>query len=132
MKSTIRKIQTDQAPMPAGHYSQAVVHGGLVFVSGQLPIVPETGEKLTGPIEEQTLQVLKNVSAILDASGSSLDQVLKVTVYISDIELWGKMNEVYSEFFGDLTPARAAVPTRDLNFGFQIEIEAIAAVSDQD
>ncbi|MFC2116069.1 RidA family protein, partial [Bacteroidota bacterium] len=98
--------------------------------SGQLPIDPLTGEKNAGPIEEQTMQVLKNISAVLDASGSSLDQVLKVTIFISDISLWGKVNEVYAEVFGDHRPARAVVPCRDLHFGFNLEVEAIAAVKD--
>ena len=132
MQPTISKIQTEHAPVPAGHYSQAVVYGGLVFVAGQLPIVPETGEKLTGPIEEQTRQALKNVSAILKASGSSLDRVLKVTVYIPDMALWGSVNKVYAEVLGDHKPARAVVPTRELSGGFQIEVEAIAAAGDQD
>ncbi|MCK5465623.1 MAG: RidA family protein, partial [Bacteroidales bacterium] len=79
-------------------------------------------------IEEQTRMVLQNLSAILDASGSSLKEVLKVTVYISDISLWGKVNEVYAEVFGDHRPARAIVPTRDLHFGFKIEVDAVAAI----
>ena len=124
----MKKIQTEKAPLPGGHYSQAVVHNGLVYISGQLPVDPLTGEKITGSIEDQTDQVLKNLSAILDASGSSLDRVLKVTVYISDISLWGKVNEIYSRAFGDHRPARAIVPTRELHFGFQIEMEAIAVV----
>lgn len=124
----MKKIQTDKAPNPAGHYSQAVVHNGMVFVSGQIPIDPLTGEKITGSIEDQTSQVLKNLTAILEASGSSLAQVLKVTVYITDISLWGKVNEVYSQVFGEHKPARAIVPTRDLHYGFKIEVEAIAAV----
>ena len=128
MTAGIRKIQTENAPVPAGHYSQAVVHGGLVYVAGQLPIVPGTGEKLTGPIEEQTEQVLMNVAATLEASGSSMDKVLKVTIYIPDMELWGRLNEVYSRFFGDHKPARAVVPTRELHGGFKIEIEAVAAL----
>lgn len=124
MKST----QTDKAPLPGGHYSQAIVHNGLVYVSGQLPIDPQTGEKQTGSVEEQTRLVLQNLSAILEASGSSLSQVLKVTVYISDISLWGQVNEVYADVFGDHRPARAIVPTRDLHFGFKIEVDAVAAV----
>ena len=124
----MKPIQTDKAPLPAGHYSQAIKHNGLVYVSGQLPIYPDTGERQTGPIEKQTRLVLQNVAAILDASGSSLDKVLQVTVYISDISLWGKVNEVYAEFFGDHKPARAIVPTRDLHFGFKIEVAALAAI----
>ncbi len=124
----MKSVQTEKAPLPGGHYSQAIVHNGLVYVSGQLPVDPETGEKQTGSIEEQTRLVLQNLSAILEASGSSLDQVLKVTVYISDISLWGKVNEVYAEIFGEHRPARAIVPTRDLHFGFKIEVDAVAAV----
>jgi 2-iminobutanoate/2-iminopropanoate deaminase len=124
----MKLIETDGAPLPAGHYSQAIVHRGLVYVSGQLPIDPKTGERRTGSIEKQTRLVLQNLSAILEASNSGLKQVLKVTVYISDISLWGKVNEVYAEIFGDHRPARSIVPTRDLHVGFQIELEAIAAV----
>ncbi len=125
----MKSIKTDKAPLPGGHYSQSIVHNGLVYVSGQLPVDPKTGEKQTGSIEEQTRLVLKNLSAILDASGSSLNHVLKVTVYISDISLWGKVNEVYAEIFGDHRPARAMVPTRDLHFGFKIEVDAVAALN---
>ena len=121
-------IVTDEAPEPAGHYSQGVVHGDLVFVSGQLPIVPGSDAKLVGSIEEQTEQVLRNVSAILEAAGSDLSKVLKVTVYISDISLWSRVNAVYAKFFGEHRPARAVVPTRDLHFGYQIEIDAVAYV----
>ena len=121
-------ILTPNAPKPAGHYSQAIVHSNLVYVSGQLPIDPESGEKRIGSIEEQTEQALKNLSEILKATCSSLNQVIKTTVYISDIELWNQVNTVYARFFGEHRPARAVVPTRNLHFGFQIEIEAIAAL----
>ena len=123
----MKLIQTDRAPAPAGHYSQAVVHNDTVYIAGQLPIDPETGEKCLGSIEEQTEQVLKNVAAILDAAGSGLDRVLKVTIYVSDISLWGGVNAVYAKFFGDHRPARVVVPTRELHHGFLIEVEAIAA-----
>jgi 2-iminobutanoate/2-iminopropanoate deaminase len=125
---TIKKILTKDAPVPAGHYSQAVIYNDLVFISGQIPIVPSTGEKLTGPIEEQTLQVLKNIKAIAEASGSSISKILKVTVYISDIEIWGDVNKVYAAFFGDHKPARAIVPVKDLHYGCKIEMEAIAVL----
>ena len=121
-------ISTPNAPKPAGHYSQAIVHNNLVYVSGQLPLDPKTGEKRIGSIEEQTEQALKNLSEILKAAGSNLNRVMKTTVYISDIELWDRVNAVYSRFFGEHRPARAVVPTRNLHFGFQIEIEAIAAL----
>jgi len=125
---TMEVISTPNAPKPAGHYSQAIVHNNLVYVSGQLPIDPTSGEKRIGSIEEQTEQALKNLSEILEAAGSSLNQVIKTTVYISDIELWDRVNAVYARFFGEHRPARAVVPTRNLHFGFQIEIEAIAAL----
>ncbi len=123
-------INTTQAPKPAGHYAQAVVHGGLVYVSGQLAVDPETGEKRLGSIEEQTTQALSNVAAILNAAGSCLDLVLKTTVYVSDIGLWDRVNRVYAEVFGAHRPARAVVPTKELHYGFLVEIEAIAAVKE--
>lgn len=123
------EISTQNAPKPSGHYSQAIVHNNIVYVSGQLPIDPKTGEKRISSIEEQTEQALKNLSEILKAAGCNINQVIKTTVYISDIELWDRVNAVYSRFFGEHRPARAVVPTRNLHFGFQIEIEAIAAKS---
>lgn len=124
----MRQVSTDKAPLPAGHYSQAVVHDGLVFVSGQLPIDPRTGEKKLDGVEEQTRLALTNLAGILEASGSDLNHVLRTTVYISDIKLWDRVNAVYAEVFAGHRPARAVVPTRDLHFGFLIEIDAIAAV----
>lgn len=120
-------VFTENAPKAVGHYSQAIVHNGLVFVSGQLPMDPRTGGKKIGSIEEQTEQVLENIKNILKASGSSLQHVLKATVYISDISLFGKVNEIYSKYFGEHKPARAVVPTRELHLGFQIEMEVIAS-----
>lgn len=124
----IKAVFTTNAPTPAGHYSQAIVHNGLVYVAGQLPIDPATGEKKTGPIEEQAEQALRNLRAILQAAGTDLHRVLKMTVYISDISLWGKVNAVYARMLGEHRPARAVVPVKELHHGFQIEIEAIAAL----
>ncbi|HEY81916.1 MAG TPA: RidA family protein [Dehalococcoidia bacterium] len=124
----MKAILTEKAPKPAGHYSQAIVHNDIVYVSGQLPIDPKTGEKRLGSIEEETEQALKNLAEILKAAGSDLGQVLKTTIYLADIELWGRVNSVYARFFGEHRPARAVVPTKNLHFGFQIEIEAIAAL----
>ena len=121
-------IRTSNAPAPGGHYSQAIVHNGLVFVAGQLSIDPSSGEKLAGSIEEQTERTLRNLEAILHASGSDLAHVLKTTVFVSDIAHWGKVNEVYARVFGEHRPARSVVPTRDLHYGFLVEIEAVAAV----
>lgn len=124
----MQTIKTPDAPAPAGHYSQAIIHDGLVFVSGQLPIDPATRTPCTGAIEEQTELVLRNLSAILEAAGSGIDRVLKTTVYVSDIELWGRVNATYSAFFGEHRPARSVVPTRELHFGCLVEIDAIAAI----
>ena len=123
----IQTVLTPNAPAPGGHYSQAVVYNGLVFVAGQLAIDPKTGERLTGSIEEQTEQCLKNTAAILEAAGSGLNRVLKMTIYISDIELWGPVNSVYARILGEHRPARAVVPVKELHYGFKIEIETIAA-----
>ncbi len=126
----IKRIQTQNAPTPAGHYSQAVVHDGLVFVSGQLAIDPKTGEKKLGSIEEQTEQALSNVHKILKAAGSDWNRVLKMTLYVSDISLWADVNKVYIKVLGEHKPARAVIPCGALHYGFLIEIEAVAAVAD--
>jgi len=124
----MKEIFTPKAPKPAGHYSQAIVHDNVVYVSGQLPIDPTTGEKRLGSIEEQTEQALKNLAEIIKAAGSDINKVIKTTVYISDIQLWDRVNSAYSQFFGEHRPARAVVPTKDLHYGFHIEIEAIASI----
>ncbi len=124
----MKAILTEKAPQPAGHYSQAIVHQDIVYVSGQLPIDPATGEKRLGSIEEETEQALNNLAEILKAAGSDLGQVLKTTIYLADIELWSRVNSVYARFFGEHRPARAVVPAGKLHFGSQIEIEAIAAL----
>lgn len=123
----IKTVLTPNAPAPGGHYSQAVVYNGLVFVAGQLSIDPKTGEKRLGSIEEQTQQALGNVSEILKAADSDLSRVLKMTIYISDMEMWGAVNTVYAKVMGEHRPARAVIPTRELHYGFLIEIEAVAA-----
>jgi len=121
-------ISTPNAPKPAGHYSQAIVHNDLIFVAGQLPINPETGEKRLGSIEEQTEQALRNIAEILEAANSDLNHVLKTTVYVSDMALWSRVNSVYAKIFGEHRPTRTVVPVKDLHYGFQVEIEAIATV----
>lgn len=114
---------------PGGHYSPGVVHNGLVFVSGQLPIKPGRAEHVVGTIEEQTEQTLRNVQAVLQAAGSDLDRVLQMTIYVSDGSLWGAVNATYARIMGNHKPARAVVPVKDLHYGYQIEIQAIAAVA---
>lgn len=122
-------VQTDAAPLPGGHYSQALVHAGVVYVSGLLPMEPVSGIKVSGEIEEEADRVLSNLEAILTAAGSSRDRVLRCTVYISDLELWGRFNAVYASFFGEHRPARTVVPVPGLHYGFKVELDAIAAVS---
>ncbi len=126
----IKTVLTANAPAPGGHYSQAIVYNGLVYVAGQLPIKPGTSDKTVGTIEEQAEQCLTNLREILRAAGSDLNRLLKVTVYISDIGLWGQVNEVYARRLGEHRPARAIVPCKELHYGFQIEIEAIAALNE--
>ena len=123
----IKRINTPNAPQPAGHYSQATVHNGLVFVAGQLSIDPATGEKKLGSIEEQTELALNNVHAILKAAGSDWDRVLKLNISITDINLWEAVNQVCGRVLGENRPARAVIPCGPLHYGFLIEIEAVAA-----
>jgi len=124
----MRTIETLTAPTPAGHYSQAVVYNDLVFVAGQLPIDPDDRERKPGSMEEQAERALRNVGAILEAAGSDLRHVLQLTVYICDIEQWGPVNSTFARLFGEHRPARAIVPVKELHHGYQIEIQAVAAV----
>jgi 2-iminobutanoate/2-iminopropanoate deaminase len=124
----MRVISTPDAPPPAGHYSQAIVYGDTVYVSGELAVNHSTGEEGIGSIEEQTRLTLRNIEQILLSAGSDLNHVIKTTAYISDVELWGGVNAAYAEVFGDHRPARAVVPSRDLHYGCLVEIEAIAAL----
>ncbi|HRH44476.1 MAG TPA: RidA family protein [Pyrinomonadaceae bacterium] len=121
-------ISTENAPGAIGPYSQAVKAGNMVFVSGQIPINPKTGEFVSGDIHEQTSQVLRNLSAILDAAGSSLNHVVKTTVFLADMNDFSAMNAVYSEFFIDNKPARATVEAARLPRDARVEIECIAVV----
>ena len=126
----MEKIKLPNAPAPVGHYSSAVVHNGLIFVSGQLPRDAVSGEVETGAIEAQTELALRNVEAILLAANSDLSHVLQFTIYVSEMELWDRVNAVYARILGEHKPARAIVPVKDLHFGTKIEIQAIAAVRD--
>ncbi len=126
---TILPVSTRNAPEPAGHYSQAVVQGGFVFVAGQLPLDPATGEVVGAPddIEEQTRQVLRNVGAILEAAGSGLSRLVSVTVFVTSRSQWPAVNRVYAEMLGAHRPARAVIPVLELRPGCLIEVQAIAA-----
>jgi len=124
--SSYTTVFTDTATPPGGHYSQAVSHNGLVYISGQLGFEPGTSEPGNYSVEQQTKHCIKNLENILLAAGSDLGKVLKTTVYISDVALWPRVNAAYAEAFGDLKPARAIVPCNTLHHGFEVEIEAIA------
>ena len=124
------RIQTETAPAAIGPYSQAIRANGLVFCSGQIPIDPATGKFVAGGIAEQTEQVLKNLSAVLEAAGSSLERVVKTTVFLADMAEFAEMNEVYGRFFTGQTPARATVAAAGLPRDARVEIEAVALVSE--
>ena len=120
-------ISTSKAPAALGPYSQAVRWGDLIFVSGQIPIDPATSQVVGDDVAAQTERVLKNLAAILEAAGASLGQVLKTTVYLRDLNDFGKMNEVYVRFFSEQPPARATVQVARLPRDVSVEIEAVAA-----
>jgi len=110
-------VSTPNAPAAGGHYSQAIVHAGLVYVAGQLPIVPGRAEHVVGSIE------------VLEAAGSSLSRTLQMTIYVTDISLWSRLNATYARILGDHKPARAVVPVGALHYGYQIEVQAIGSVA---
>ncbi len=122
-------ISTPNAPAAIGPYAQAVKAGGLLFVSGQIPIDPASGELVQGDIRAETRQVLNNLKAILEAGGSSLAKVVKATIFIADMEQFATINEIYAEFFHNDPPARACVEVARLPKDVQVEIEAVAVVS---
>ncbi|HEV2762097.1 MAG TPA: RidA family protein [Pyrinomonadaceae bacterium] len=119
-------ISTKNAPQAIGPYSQAVAAGGFVFASGQIPIDPETGEFVPGGIAEQTEQVLKNLSALLEAAGTGLGRVVKTTVFLADMNEFAAMNEVYGRYFKEGPPARSTVEAARLPRDARVEIEAVA------
>jgi 2-iminobutanoate/2-iminopropanoate deaminase len=126
----VQGVLTRAAPTPVGPYSQAVVHAGLVFASGQIPLDPHTGALVAGPIEVQTERVLENLRAVLEAAGSGLERVLRTTVYVTDLSLFARVNAVYARTFtGSPQPARATVQVAALPLGALIEIDAIAALA---
>ena len=120
-----RKVLTGKAPKPTGPLSQAIIAGNTIYVSGQVPVDPATGQMISGGIEPQAIRVLENIKAILQAAGASMDDVVKVNVYLTDLGDFGKMNEVYRRYFREDYPARATVGVK-LVSTFQIEIECVA------
>ena len=123
-----KAVKTDKAPQAIGPYSQAIVANGFVFCSGMIPIVPETNALVTGPIEEQAKQALKNVVALLAAAGSSIDDAVKVTVFLQDMNDFAAMNKIYAETFREPFPARSTVQVARLPRDVRIEIEVLALV----
>ena len=128
----MKKIVTNKAPGAGGHYSQAVSHNGLVFVAGQLPLDPDTGKLVDGGIEAQVKRTIQNVEAILVASNSGLNQILKATIFIPDIKYWPEVNRVYAECLGDHKPARAVIPCGELHYGALLEMEVIAREEEEE
>lgn len=123
------KITVPNGPPPAGPYSPGVRQNGLVFLSGQIPLNPDSGQLVTGSIEEQTAQVLENLKRVLEAAGLSLEHVVKTTVFLKDMNNFTRMNEAYGKFFGSTPPARTTIEVARLPRDVQIEIEAIAMES---
>ena len=120
-------ISTAEAPQAIGPYSQAIEAGGFVFVSGQIPLIPATGELGEGSVEVQTARVLENLKAILEAAGSSLESVVKTTVYITNMDDFAKVNGIYGQYFQENPPARVCVEVSKLPKGALVEIDVIAA-----
>ena len=123
-------VRTDKAPTPFRNapYSQGISFGNLVFVSGQLPLDPATGAVVPGGIAEQTARTLTNLNAVLEEAGSSIEKLLKTTVFLTDRDNWAAMNEVYARYVGDRPPSRSAIEVGRLAFDSLIEVEAIAYI----
>jgi len=126
---SIELIQAPGTKAPRGHYSQAIVANGIVFLAGLVPVDLETGEPKVGTIEEQTERVLRNAERILEAAGSSLSHLVQVTVFLTRIEDWDRMNRTYAQILGDHRPTRTVVPVAPLHFGAGIEIQCVAVVA---
>ena len=124
----LRVVATEKAPKAIGPYSQAIIAGGLVFCSGQIPLIPETGQILEGDAAAQARQALANLRAVLEAAGSSMALVVKTTVFLSDMNDFAAVNAVYAEAFGDHRPARSAIQIGRLPKDAKVEIEATAAL----
>lgn len=131
MRTVKQIVQTQGAPQAIGPYSQAVVVGDFVFTSGQIPLDPRTGEFVEGNIAEQTEQVLRNLSAVLEAAGSDLGRAVKTTVFLADMSDFAQMNEVYGKFFGENAPARSTIEAARLPRDARIEIEVVALINER-
>jgi len=123
----LKTVETRKAPKPIGPYSQGILENGFLFTSGMIPLDPETGKPVQGGIREQTRRVLDNIKAVLEEAGSSLEKVVKTTVYLKDASLFKDMNETYAKFFGKHRPARATLVTGFARNDILVEIDAIAS-----
>jgi len=124
-----KKVTTERAPKPLGPYSQAIIGGNTVYTAGVVGIDPVTGQMVSGGIREQTKEVLESLKAILEAAGTSLQNVVKVTVFLKDAAMFAEMNQVYSDYFGETRPARSTVVTGMVRPDILVEIEAVATIS---
>lgn len=122
-------INTKNNIKPSGHYSTAMIHNDLIFVSAQLAIDPLTGERMFGTVCSETERILENIELILKEAGCNRKNIIKTTVYLTDILLWSSVNEVYCDYFEEHKPARSVIGINELHFGFKVAIEAVAAVS---
>jgi 2-iminobutanoate/2-iminopropanoate deaminase len=129
--AALEKVQTGGAPAAIGPYSQAIAHGGLVFTAGQIPLDPASMQLVEGDVAAQTERVMQNLSAVLEAAGASLQSVIKTTVFLSDMNDFGAMNEVYGRWFGEHAPARSTVQVARLPRDARVEIECIAVAGAQ-
>ena len=129
--AALEKVQTGGAPAAIGPYSQAIAHGGLVFTAGQIPLDPASMQMVEGDVAAQTERVMQNLSAVLEAAGASLQSVIKTTVFLSDMNDFGAMNEVYGRWFGEHAPARSTVEVARLPRDARVEIECIAVAGAQ-
>jgi reactive intermediate/imine deaminase len=126
MASDIILTNPSTMAAPGGHYSHAVTANGFVIIAGQLPIAPDGAKLIDAPFEQQAQQTLANVASALNAAGTTIERLVQVRVYVTDIKLWPAFNAIYAQWVGRARPARAVVPVPELHFGFKIEVEAVA------
>ena len=126
---SMRTISTDRAPKAIGPYSQGIAASGFLFLSGQVPLDPVTGDLVQGTVREEVTRVMENLKAVLEAAGSGLDRVVRTTVFLTDLKDFAAMNEVYARYFGAHRPARSTVQVAALPKGARVEIDAIAALA---
>jgi len=124
----MQRIETKNAPAPIGPYNQAIAHGGVLYVSGQIGSDPETGKLIAGDLEAETRQVMKNLKAVLEAGGSSIDHLIKCSIFFLDMGNFARINEIYGSFFNGHFPARETVEVSALPAGARVEISAIAEI----